>query len=90
LLLSDTEDAALAAHRQHRVMLVAGARLVSLALAALARSLSRLQRDARLREATLQATSNAMPLGLFRTDKSGRIVYVNDAYLRVHGMRRED
>ncbi|WP_164163008.1 PAS domain-containing protein, partial [Stenotrophomonas maltophilia] len=60
------------------------------ALAALARSLSRLQRDARLREATLQATSNAMPLGLFRTDKSGRIVYVNDAYLRVHGMRRED
>ncbi|RTL23750.1 MAG: diguanylate cyclase [Burkholderiales bacterium] len=90
LLLSDTEDAALAAHRQHRVMLVAGALLVSLALAALARSLSRLQRDARLREATLQATSNAMPLGLFRTDKSGRIVYVNDAYLRVHGMRQED
>ena len=27
-----------------------------------------------------------MPLGLFRTDAAGRIVYVNDSYLRVHGL----
>lgn len=90
LLLSDTEDAALAAHRQQRALLLAGALLLSLGLAALTRWLSRLQRAARLRDATLQATSNAMPLGLFRCDETGRIVYVNDSYLRVHGMRRED
>ncbi|MDG0834909.1 diguanylate cyclase domain-containing protein [Roseateles saccharophilus] len=90
LLLSDTEDAGLAAHRQQRALLLAGALLLSLGLAALARWLGRQQRAARLRDAALQATSNAVPLGLFRCDETGRIVYVNDSYLRVHGMRRED
>lgn len=90
LLLSDTEDAALAAHRRQRSIVLATAVAVTLALAVLARWLGRLQRAARLREATLQATSNAMPLGLFRTDETGRIVYVNDSYLRVHGLRQED
>jgi len=90
LLLSDTEDAALAAHRRQRSVVLASAVAITLALAVLARWLGRLQRAARLREATLQATSNAMPLGLFRTDETGRVVYVNDSYLRVHGLRQED
>jgi len=90
LLLSDTEDAALTAHHRQRSAVLAAAAAVTLALAVLARWLGRLQRAARLREATLQATSNAMPLGLFRTDETGRIVYVNDSYLRVHGLRQED
>ncbi|MBW8847693.1 MAG: diguanylate cyclase [Burkholderiales bacterium] len=90
LLLSDTEDAALAAHRRQRTAVLVIAAAVTLGLAVLARWLGRLQRAARLRDAALQATSNAMPLGLFRTDETGRIVYVNDSYLRVHGLRRED
>jgi diguanylate cyclase (GGDEF)-like protein/PAS domain S-box-containing protein len=90
LLLSDTEDAALAAHRQQRALVLAGAALASLGLLALARWLGLLQRAARLRDAALQATSNAMPLGLFRCDETGRVVYVNDSYLRVLGLRRED
>lgn len=90
LLLSDTEDAALAAHSQQRALVLAGAALASLGLALLARWLGRLQRAARMRDAALQATSNAMPLGLFRCDETGRVVYVNDSYLRLLGLRRED
>lgn len=90
LLLSGTEADALATHwRQSRLVLLLAA-VATLGLLVLARWLHQLQRAARLREATLQATSNAMPLGLFRTDETGRIVYVNDSYLRVHGLKRED
>jgi diguanylate cyclase (GGDEF)-like protein/PAS domain S-box-containing protein len=90
LLLSGTDEAALSSHRQQRNLLLALALVATLAIAAFARWLGLLQRASRLRDAALQATSNAMPLGLFRTDNTGRIVYVNDSYLRVHGMRRED
>ena len=90
LVLSGTEEAALLTHWRHRDTVLLLAAAATLALLLLARWLHQLQRAARLREATLQATSNAMPLGLFRTDETGRIVYVNDSYLRVHGLRRED
>jgi len=90
LLLSDTEDSALDAHRRQRLALLAVAALATLGLGLLGRWLALLQRAARLRDAALQATSNAMPLGLFRCDETGRIVYVNDSYLRVHGLKRED
>jgi diguanylate cyclase (GGDEF)-like protein/PAS domain S-box-containing protein len=90
LLLSQVEDAALAEHRRQRSVVLAVALLASLALLAATRWLMRLQRVTQLRDAALQATSNAVPLGLFRTDASGRIVYANDSYLRVHGMKRED
>jgi diguanylate cyclase (GGDEF)-like protein/PAS domain S-box-containing protein len=90
LLLSDTEDAALGDHRRQRNLALAIAIAATLGLFLLGRRLVLLQRDARLREATLQATSNAMPLGMFRCDASGRIVYANDTYLRVHGLERKD
>jgi diguanylate cyclase (GGDEF)-like protein/PAS domain S-box-containing protein len=90
LLLSGTEDSALVPHWRQRTLVLAAAALATLGLALLGRWLMQLQRAARVREATLQATSNAMPLGLFRTEADGRIVYVNDAYLRVHGLKRED
>lgn len=89
LMLSATEEAALLPHLRERSLLLAAALGVTLGLIVLARWLTQLQRAARVREAMLQATSNAMPLGLFRTDEQGRIVYVNDRYLRVHGLRRE-
>lgn len=90
LLLSGTEEDALLPFWRQRTLLLALAAMATLGLVLLARWLGQLQRAARLREATLQATSNAMPLGLFRTDETGRIVYVNDSYLRVHGLKRED
>lgn len=90
LVLSDSEETVLLPHLRERSLLLAAAAVLTLGLLLLARWLGQLQRDARVREAMLQATSNAMPLGLFRTDAQGRIVYVNDAYLRVHGLRRED
>ncbi|MDR7269278.1 diguanylate cyclase (GGDEF)-like protein/PAS domain S-box-containing protein [Pelomonas saccharophila] len=90
LLLSGTEEDVLLPFWRQRSLVLAAAALATLGLVLLARWLGQLQRAARLREATLQATSNAMPLGLFRTDETGRIVYVNDSYLRVHGLRRED
>ena len=90
LLLSGSEEAALMPHLRQRSLLLVSALAVTVGLVLLARWLAQLQRAARVREAMLQATSNAMPLGLFRTDAAGRIVYVNDSYLRVHGLRRED
>jgi diguanylate cyclase (GGDEF)-like protein/PAS domain S-box-containing protein len=90
LLMSDTEDATLAEHRRQRAVVLAVALLATVGLVLLARWLALMQHSARLREAALQATSNAMPLGLFRSDETGRIVYVNDSYLRVHGMKPED
>jgi len=90
LMLSDSEDTVLVPHRRQRACVLAAALATTLALLLLARRLMALQREARLREAGLRATSNAMPLGMFRTDETGRIVYVNDSYLRVHGLRRED
>ncbi len=90
LLLSGTEEDVLVPFWRQRSLVVAASALATLGLVLLARWLGQLQRAARLREATLQATSNAMPLGLFRTDETGRIVYVNDSYLHVHGLRREN
>ncbi len=90
LLLSGAEEDVLEPFGRQRSLLLAAAAIATLGLVLLARWLGQLQRAARLREATLQATSNAMPLGLFRTDETGRIVYVNDSYLRVHGLKRED
>ncbi len=90
LMLSGTEEDVLLPFWRQRSAVLAAAALATLGLVLLARWLGQLQRAARLREATLQTTSNAMPLGLFRTDETGRIVYVNDSYLRVHGLKREE
>lgn len=90
LLLSNTEDAALAEHRRLQTWVVVAASLLSLGLLLLGRWLLHLQRAARLRDATLQATSNAVAIGLFRTTRDGRIVYVNEAYLKVHGLQRSE
>jgi diguanylate cyclase (GGDEF)-like protein/PAS domain S-box-containing protein len=90
LVLSDSEDRVLVPHWRHRTAVLLAAALLSVGLFLLARRLVALQREARLREAGLRATGNAMPLGWFRTDETGRIVYANDGYLRVHGLKAED
>jgi diguanylate cyclase (GGDEF)-like protein/PAS domain S-box-containing protein len=90
LLLSRTESAALAAHHQLVTRLSLAALLATAGLALIGWWLQRAQRAARLRDAVLQATSNAVSIGLFRTARDGHIVYVNEAYLKVHGLQREE
>lgn len=56
----------------------------------LAREFEALARDSRQREAELAAVSDASPLGLFRAGIDGRLSYVNDAYLRMHGVTLDE
>ena len=56
----------------------------------LAREFDALMAQLREQRSELAAVLDASPLGLFRSDAEGRIVYVNDAYLQIHGLRRED
>ncbi|HEY2926032.1 PAS domain-containing protein, partial [Piscinibacter sp.] len=56
----------------------------------LAREFDALMRELHERQAESAAAVDASPLGLFRTDREGRMTYVNEAYLRMHGLARED
>jgi diguanylate cyclase (GGDEF)-like protein/PAS domain S-box-containing protein len=86
VMVSQGQSAALAGYlKQRRIVLLVSGGVSALAIAITA-VLSRSQRQARLREAQLKATSDASPLGLFRSDMSGRIVYSNETYLRLHGL----
>ncbi|RQP24923.1 PAS domain S-box protein [Piscinibacter terrae] len=81
-------DEALSTYFERR-RLVIGSCLAITAAALLALWMfSKAQRLARLRQAELAAVSDESPLGMFRTDREGALVYVNDAYLRIHGLER--
>jgi diguanylate cyclase (GGDEF)-like protein/PAS domain S-box-containing protein len=54
----------------------------------LAREFAALMQELQDRQAELAAVVEASPLGFFRTDPDGRMIYVNDAYLRMHGLAR--
>ena len=56
----------------------------------LAREFAALMGDLRAQRAELAAVSDASPLGLFRSGLDGRLVYVNEAYLRIHGLARDE
>jgi diguanylate cyclase (GGDEF)-like protein/PAS domain S-box-containing protein len=90
VLVSQGQSAALAGYLQQRrvVLLISGA--VSALAVAITAVLTRSQRRARLREAQLKATSDASPLGLFRSDMAGRIIYSNETYLRLHGLTADE
>lgn len=51
----------------------------------LAREFEGLMRELRAQRAEMAAVSDTSPLGLFRAALDGRLTYVNDAYLRIHG-----
>lgn len=51
----------------------------------LAREFEALMRELRAQRAEMAAVSDTSPLGLFRAGLDGRLTYVNDAYLRIHG-----
>lgn len=56
----------------------------------LAREFDALMTELRNQRQEMAAVTNASPVGLFRCDSDGRMVYVNDAYLAIHGLARED
>ncbi|MDM0038034.1 diguanylate cyclase [Variovorax sp. J22G21] len=56
----------------------------------LAREFDALMRDLRDKRSEMAAVMDASPLGLFRADAEGTMVYVNDAYLQIHGLDRSE
>jgi diguanylate cyclase (GGDEF)-like protein/PAS domain S-box-containing protein len=56
----------------------------------LAREFDALMADLREQRLEMAAVTDASPVGLFRCDSDGRMTYVNDAYLAIHGLERED
>ncbi|AKJ27145.1 PAS domain S-box protein [Caldimonas brevitalea] len=51
-----------------------------------ARDFVALMQELQSRRAELEAVNDASPLGIFRCDAQGRILYVNDSYLRITGL----
>ncbi|MDC6166502.1 diguanylate cyclase domain-containing protein [Paucibacter sp. XJ19-41] len=89
VLLAQGLSATLGNHAEQRNLLLTLSAGISVAALLITLMLARMQRAARERDAALLATSNASPLGLFRCDAHGRIVYANDTYLRLHGFGAE-
>jgi diguanylate cyclase (GGDEF)-like protein/PAS domain S-box-containing protein len=56
----------------------------------LAREFDALMTDLRTQRTELATMTDASPTGLFRCDTQGQMVYVNDAYLEIHGLARTD
>ena len=56
----------------------------------LAREFDALMGDLREKRLEMAAITDASPVGLFRCDSDGRMTYVNDEYLAIHGLGRED
>ncbi len=56
----------------------------------LAREFDALMAELREQRLEVAAVTDASPVGLFRCDSSGRMTYVNDEYLAIHGLARED
>ncbi|RYZ02879.1 MAG: PAS domain S-box protein, partial [Comamonadaceae bacterium] len=56
----------------------------------LAREFAALMTELRNQRTEMATMTDASPMGLFRCDAQGRMVYVNDAYLEIHGLARTD
>ncbi|WP_067060667.1 diguanylate cyclase domain-containing protein [Roseateles chitosanitabidus] len=83
LFVSFERDRILAGYLTQRRALLGFSLLVSAIAIGLMAWFTRLQARTRLREAERQATADASPMGLFRCDLSGRVVYANETYLRM-------
>lgn len=55
----------------------------------LARAFADLMQESRARQAEMQAITERSPLGMFRAGPDGRLSYVNEAYLKIHGLAPE-
>lgn len=83
LFVSFERDRILAGYLTQRRALIGFSLLVSVIAIGLMAWFVRMQARTRLREAERQATADASPMGLFRCDLTGRVVYANETYLRM-------
>ncbi len=89
-LVGEGRDDALATYRERRRVVIGICAAISLFALLFAALLTRSQRSMRAGRAELAAVSDASPLGLFRSDRDGRVVYANEAYLRINGLQHDD
>lgn len=90
LVISQSVDASLAEIRGQRLTLLAAALAVSLGATLLTVLLQRARARSSLYDAELRATSDALPLGLFRCDMQGRVVYANQTYRELIGVSESE
>ncbi|MEH0167030.1 diguanylate cyclase domain-containing protein [Roseateles microcysteis] len=90
MILAEGESKALGQHRTQRLVVLALAAILSMAAMLTTMVLVRQHRTLRERDAELLATSDASPLGLFRADASGKLLWANETYLRLHGLAADE
>ncbi|MEJ6000707.1 diguanylate cyclase domain-containing protein [Paucibacter soli] len=90
LVVSQSVDASLAEFRGQRLTLLVVALAVSLGATLLTVLLQRARARSNLYDAELRATSDALPLGLFRCDMQGRVVYANQTYRELIGVSESE
>jgi len=90
LVLSQSVDASLAEFHAQRLTLLTVALAVSLGATLLTVLLQRARARSNLYDAELRATSDALPLGLFRCDMQGRVVYANQTYRELIGVSESE
>jgi diguanylate cyclase (GGDEF)-like protein/PAS domain S-box-containing protein len=83
-------DDAMAVYHDRRRVILSICAAITAAVLALTAVLLRAQRRAQMRQAELAAVSDESPLGMFRAGLDGRMTYVNEAYLRIQGLRPEE
>lgn len=89
VLVSQDVDEVMAAFRNRRNLGVLVLALITVAAFGFSVLLARSQRATRRSQAELSALDAAFPLGLFRTDTSGKTTYANEAYFQKLGLLRE-
>ena len=90
LLISEAEGASLTGYYQQRRAVLLFSSVVSAAALALTWMLARLLKRARLEKALQAASADASPLGLFRCDPQGQVVYSNQTYLSLQTLQPEE
>ncbi len=86
VIVSRNVDDVLASYYQRRGIIVIAVALITVLGLFFSWRLHRVQRDLHRSAAMLVAAGDASPLGQFRTDAQGRLVSVNEAWRRIHGI----
>lgn len=90
VFVSFERDRILSGYLQQRRAVLTFSVVISVIAVGLMAWFTRMQNQARLREAEREATADASPMGLFRCDLGGRTVYANETYLQLLEVDRKD
>jgi diguanylate cyclase (GGDEF)-like protein/PAS domain S-box-containing protein len=89
VLVAQGLGATLGSHGEQRQVVLVLSSIITVVALLITLLLARMHRAAREHDAMLLASSHASPLGLFRCDAQGRVIYANETYLRLHGFGPE-